>query len=437
MPLWGKGSSDKPKYLNTGAPNHDPEDCFATEEGWILRHYKGYDKNTGPYWDEVLVAINGIDLGGGGGAYKIFVGAPGDDTNGPNRGAVYSYNLDGTGEQKFYASDAIDQAQFGQDIAIADGKLIVGAPGPSADGNAAYIYDLDGTNEVKFIPVSSAANPENWGYQVVAGGGKIILNNRTEDLGADAAVGAIFTYDMDGTNEAVIRPSDPSPNKNWADVIAQGNGKIVAGNPLDDNQRGAIYIYDMDGTNEIKIVGRLHGGFVRDYFGSSVFVAENKIAVGANISLLGMGTQPDGQVRIYDLDGQNELLINPPSSSSSQNGFGSSRVIISGGKLFTSNWEYENSGFSNAGVIYVYNLDGTFENEIKPSDPFSDQQFGRDFSVINNKVIVSNHRENNGEGSFYIFDIDGTNEQKVTPSDAGSTGSFPSFGIGIIGSAIL
>ena len=74
MPLWGKGSSDKPKYLISGAPNHDPEDCFATEEGWILRHYKGYDKNTAPYWDEVLVAINGIDLGSGGGGGGGIVG---------------------------------------------------------------------------------------------------------------------------------------------------------------------------------------------------------------------------------------------------------------------------------------------------------------------------------------------------------------------------
>lgn len=428
MPLWGKGSSDKPKYLISGAPNHDPEDCFATEEGWILRHYKGYDKNTAPYWDEVLVSINGIDLGGGGGggAYKIFVGATGDDTSATDAGAVYSYNLDGTGEQKIYASDATNGIQFGQALATADGKIIVGAPGPG--GNvAAYIYDLDGTNEVKFTPVSSAANPENWGYQVAAGDGKIILNNRTEDLGADANVGAIFTYDMDGTNEAVIRPSDPSPNKNWADVIAQGNSKIVAGNPLSDSQVGAIYIYDMDGTNEIKIAGKTHfvpGQTLQDNFGSSVFVAENKIAAGAKIVRLGPYTQPDGQVRLYDLDGTNEVLVDPPSSSSSQYGFGMHDIVISGGKLFVSNSIYENSGVSNAGVIYVYDLNGTFENEIKPSDPFSGQSFGRSFTVINNKVIVGNYLENSNTGSIYIFDVDGTNEQKISASDGAANNYF-------------
>ena len=436
MPLWGKGSSDKPKYLTTGAPNHDPEDCFATAEGWVLRHYKGHDKNTAPYWDEVLVSINGIDLGGGGGTYKIFVGAPGDDTNGTDQGAVYSYNFDGTNEQKFYASDATDGVQFGTAIAIADGKIIIGAPGPGTN-KAAYIYDLDGTNEVKFTPVYSAANPQNWGYNVEAGDGKIILKNKSEPLGSDANVGAIFTYDMDGTNENVIRASDAAAGRYWPEKMAQGNSKIVAADNRDNNHTGAIYIYDMDGTNEIKVVGKTHfipGQTIRDNFGSSVFVAENKIAAGARIERLGPYPQPDGQVRLYDLDGTNELVIDPPTSGS-QYGFGMHDIVISGGKLFVANSQFTHSGVDRAGIIYVYSLDGTYENEIKPSDPFIAQEFGTVFSVINNKVFVSNHRENSNTGSYYIFDVDGTNQQKVTPSDAGSSTN-ALFGIGIIGSAI-
>ena len=62
MPLWGKTTSDesKPKYLDNVNKNGLAEDCFATEEGWVLRHYKGSDKNTARFWDEVLVAIGGL-----------------------------------------------------------------------------------------------------------------------------------------------------------------------------------------------------------------------------------------------------------------------------------------------------------------------------------------------------------------------------------------
>ena len=62
MPLWGKDETDesKPKWLDRVNKNGLAEDCFATEQGWVLRHYKGADKNTARYWDELLVAIGGL-----------------------------------------------------------------------------------------------------------------------------------------------------------------------------------------------------------------------------------------------------------------------------------------------------------------------------------------------------------------------------------------
>ena len=62
MPLWGKTETDesKPKWLDRVNKNGLAEDCFATEQGWVLRHYKGADKNTARYWDELLVAIGGL-----------------------------------------------------------------------------------------------------------------------------------------------------------------------------------------------------------------------------------------------------------------------------------------------------------------------------------------------------------------------------------------
>ncbi len=62
MPLWGKTETDesKPKWLDRVNKNGLAEDCFATEQGWVLRHYKGTDKATARYWDELLVAIGGL-----------------------------------------------------------------------------------------------------------------------------------------------------------------------------------------------------------------------------------------------------------------------------------------------------------------------------------------------------------------------------------------
>lgn len=60
MPLWGKTTADesKPKYLKRGSKVAEPDNCFATNQGWVYRHYKNAAKTE--YYDEVLVAIGGL-----------------------------------------------------------------------------------------------------------------------------------------------------------------------------------------------------------------------------------------------------------------------------------------------------------------------------------------------------------------------------------------
>ena len=60
MALWGVDaaiSEDKPKWL----PVEDggvgrKENCFATNDGWVLRHYKKADESE--YWDEILCSVS-------------------------------------------------------------------------------------------------------------------------------------------------------------------------------------------------------------------------------------------------------------------------------------------------------------------------------------------------------------------------------------------
>ena len=47
----------------------DPQNIFATSQGWVLRHYKNAAKTT--YWDEVLVAVDGLVGAGGRGTNTL------------------------------------------------------------------------------------------------------------------------------------------------------------------------------------------------------------------------------------------------------------------------------------------------------------------------------------------------------------------------------
>ena len=64
MALWGITDADeaKPKWSVEGGAV-DPSNIFATSAGWVLRHYKNAAKTT--YWDEVLVAVDGLAGAGG------------------------------------------------------------------------------------------------------------------------------------------------------------------------------------------------------------------------------------------------------------------------------------------------------------------------------------------------------------------------------------
>ena len=167
MPLWGKSTADesKPKWLDRVNKNGLLEDCFATEQGWILRHYKGADKATARYWDEVLVAIGGL---GGDGASDLL--AAGDIT------AV------------FFEQEALSQTDTGTVVVIYNELVdVTGSPTLVVTGDvtgavtATYARGT-GTNRLEFdFTVPSATETLSIGAQTIALAGGSINDAGTSD----------------------------------------------------------------------------------------------------------------------------------------------------------------------------------------------------------------------------------------------------------------
>ena len=156
MPLWGKTESDesKPKYLDRVNKNGLLEDCFATEQGWVLRHYKGTDKATARYWDELLVAIGGL---AGGTSASTLLGEA-DIT------AV------------FFEQEALDQGDTGTVVVIYNEKVTVTAgatlavTGSTTGAVTATYARGTTTNRVEFdFTVPSQAETLSIGAQTISG----------------------------------------------------------------------------------------------------------------------------------------------------------------------------------------------------------------------------------------------------------------------------
>ena len=306
---------------------------------------------------------------------KIVVGSPLDDDDGTSSGSVYIYNLDGTGEVKLTASDAAAGDNFGKSVAIGNNKIVVGARtrnvGALQNAGSVYVYDLDGTNEVT-ITASDADSSDYFGQSVAIAHNKIVVGAYIDDTGQNNNLtnsGSAYVYNLDGTGEVKLTASDADLSDLMGVSVAIGSNKIViSGHANDDagSGSGSVYVYDLDGTNEVKITAS--DAAAADSFGFDVAVGNNKIVVGAygdddNGSL-------SGSVYVYDLDGTNELKITA-SDGAADDRFGNS-VAIANNKIVVG----ARGVNTNTGAVYVYNLDGTGETKITASEGNSGDYFG-------------------------------------------------------------
>jgi len=343
----------------------------------------------------------GVAIGNGKiviGAPKTFIGSAG------SYGAIYIYNLDGTNEIKVLASDSDIDDDFGFSVGVANNKIVAGAPyndDTLSNEGAVYVYDLDGTNESK-ITASDGAAQNRFGNSVAIGHNKIVVGAPFAEVSTLANAGAVYVYNLDGTGEVKITPSDPESTAYFGLEVAIGDNKIVVGAPGDATDAGAVYVYDLDGTNETKITASNSSSL--DEFGGAVAVGDGKIVVGAKFE--DTGSSNSGAAYVYNLDGTDEILLKADDNDSGDN-YGSS-VAVGYGKIVVGA-DQDNASGTNAGAIYVYNIDGSGETKVVPSDTNSPDEFGYSCFIGDNRIVVGALRENSENGAAYVYELGGTN----------------------------
>ena len=131
--------------------------------------------------------------------YKMAVGAYGDDTEGDNAGAVYTYTWSGTG----WVADAV------------------------------VLY-----------PTNPTAAGDNFGMAVSMSADKMAIGAS----GDDSYVGAVYTYTWSGgagawvKDAAVLYPTNPvATNDNFGGSVSMSGYHMAIGAPGDDSLSGAVY----------------------------------------------------------------------------------------------------------------------------------------------------------------------------------------------------
>ena len=341
------------------------------------------------------------------GSGRIVVGAYGDDVGAnTNQGSVYIHDLNGNILNKITASDGAAFDLFGFSVAIGGDRIVVGAFYGASTYGSAYIFDLDG-NQLAKLTASDGAASDFFGNSVAIGSGRIVVGAYRDDVGANTNQGSAYIFDLDGTQLAKITASDGAASTAFGGSIAIGSDKIVVGAYVDDvganGNQGSVYIFDLDGTQLTKITAS--DGAASDFFGISVAVGGNKIVVGSYQDD-DNGTA-SGSVYTYNLDGTNEIKIIPSDGAAGDN-FGQS-VAVGENKIVVGATGYDIDPITftnfNSGKIYTYDLDGTNELIITNSNLTFLDALGESLAVGNGRLVAGIRDDDNGKdsGAVYIY----------------------------------
>jgi|MDSZ01.2.fsa_nt_gb hypothetical protein len=273
------------------------------------------------------------------------------------------------------------------------------------------------SNEIKIMSSDGGAY-DYFGDAIAVGSGKVVAGSWSIDIGSNSFQGAVYIYDLDGTNEVKITASDGAADDYFGFRVGAGCGKIVVGARGDNSEQGSVYIYDLNGNNEVKITAS--DGVASDRFGYSVGVGCGKIVVG---------TQYANSAYIYDLDGTNEVKITASDSIPSDR-FGSS-VAVGSGKIVVGADNDDDNG-NNSGSVYIYDLDGSNKVKITASDGAPLNYFGHSVAVGSGRIVVGTLSSEKA----YIFDLDGNEVGIITASDGPWENNASSGGGGYFGQTV-
>ncbi len=385
-------------YIVVGAPS---DDSLGDNSGSVYV----YNWNEGEYEEIVLYAQDGepLDFFGSSVAIEgnyIVVGASGDDINGNASGIVYVYHYNGVSYDiiNLVASEGVSNDFFGESVSIDGSNIVVGGHYVANDGTdsiCAYVYRWNGTSfdEFKLI-TSDRSSGGYWGSSVAIDGDNVVVGAAGDDINGSMS-GSIYLYHWNGSfyDKTKLAPLDDGTEYDYFGAsVAIDEDNIVVGAPGDDingDMSGIVYVYRWNGSmyDEIRLCASDGAG--GDYFGCSVAIDGDYIAVGA------WGKDENGSdsgcAYVFHWNGSSYdefKLLAPDGTYGDQFGYS---VAIQGDK-FVVNSLCDDDSATDSGSAYVFDLSGLFlDTPVSLSDTSSQSNATLDWNDVSDNIFGINH----------------------------------------------
>ncbi len=246
----------------------------------------------------------------------IAIGSIMADSKNMNQGAVYIFDFNGSNweqSQKLTANDGMTDDRFGTSIDINNKHLVVGAYRDDMDNaidqGSAYVFEFNGSSwsqSQKFVADDGAIS-DRFGNAVALNNNRIAVGAYYADIGSNTNQGATYLFDFEGSSwiqSEKITADDGTVNEYFGGTVSLKENRLAVGvrtADINDNpDQGAVYLFDLIDNSwkqSDKIVAQ--DGRKDDSFGWSVDLDDNRLVVGANWADIDYNRR-QGSVYIYD-----------------------------------------------------------------------------------------------------------------------------------------
>ena len=331
------------------------------------------------------------------------------------------------------ASDGAANALFGSSVAISGKTIVVGAGSTTVQGNpdqgAAYVFvepasGWSNMSQTAKLTASDGSGGDDFGASIAISGNTVVVGAPYATIGSNFQQGASYVFVEPGsgwtdmTQTAKLTSSDGAANDIFGDAVAVDGNTVVVGATeasISGNTnagKGYVFIRPAKGWTNMTQTAELTASdaMADNYFGNSVAVSGNTVAVGAPSDFSGAA-----YVFVEPRGGWTDMTQTAELTSSSDASLlllGTS-VAVNGSTLMAGAVGATVGGNPYEGTLYVFTepahgwVDENQSAQLKPSDGGAGDYFGRSLFMSSSAEAVGApfHKvgRNVGQGAAYVF----------------------------------
>lgn len=316
------------------------------------------------------------------------------------------------------------QDEFGESVAVRDGRAIVGAPQGTMAGNGkAQIFDLlgDDWTSVAELTAGDAAVSDEFGYAVAVEGDVAVVTAPKKDGSQGAAY--VFTRAVDATWSQLqkLEASDKAASDLFGSSVAISGDTIAIGASGATSGQGALYIFRLNTSTsqyDEEDILTADDGAASDALGTSADISGDIVVSGAPL-----GGTNGGAAYIWTRSATTWTQITGKLTGDDLTGddFGRS-VALSGADILVGQPAESCAGLSNLGSAFLFRRAGTTwasAYSFASTSNAGADAFGHTVAMDGGYAAVGAPKDDDGglsaSGSVALFQLGDTAETQLSP----------------------